>query len=962
MKGGAQAWGRAFSSRVVVDVDSRVVGTSGADEPDKPAKEETSRTKPTDGGGTGAAAGAGAPPTFDPERLRASIDATASASVHLNLAPDGASEEHMRAVMLLQRAQGIMATQRGEEADEQLGLLLAEAAHLAPGFMPAHMYLADWLANRGGAEDDAALEQVARAKEALPSWADTLSAPGFAAQQFLAGATARLNLVEGTVLLRRGDAEEGAERLKEAARVAKSAREVVPADAEAVSAAVVGDLGSDDASASPLTGEAMAEAHRAEADRIVSQAHQRLAALAAERQDVVQEASHYQQALDAAPSDRIARAGLIFSLLQWHARMRAAEDMHGAAAVLKQALEVLQEADDEVKHAVQQSTAERAIEMDAPVAGVTVSGLLYELGVLAESVGDQTLAVERFAQAVEADPESWQAHGRLGAVLQRSGRRDDIERSITHFREVLRLQPPVHAEYGHLGIASALQALGDPECLEHFRTAVELNPSNADAWGMLGTELLRRGEEDEGAAALRRALEADPDNRVVQHNLSLYEASKVVVQRQQKEAGEAGESKDDATDGDADASAPKERTTVEKVADKMAGKSTETKTKTEVRRSAARTLLEDAQVAAASGRNDDAEAKFRDAIEAFADGEGADDRLGWAVAHSNFGVFLCRVRGDLEQAELHGRHALRIARSGLEERQRGDASLEVVKPDTLAMMLHNMSEAVTRLGKLDELERDCRDVISFLKEKKLAAQPIVHYQLGTVLLMRNTDASCEEALAQFGEALKLNSAFAPAHHNAANAYLRRHLVRRDDADMDAAEHHAREAVRHDADGLDPRVALLEVLFRRVDWRAVVAQSQTGAPPGGYNEAELAWEKEGMRLLHESLTVFPTSPALHFLMGRRLMLKARFDDAVTHLRRALEGGAVMPEVHAAMLQALALALAQCGPAHYDEALAKASEAVAVDKSGAASQFHTFLASAMQQAKAGTGPLVQPAPPQ
>lgn len=980
--GGDGGLGGTPRAGIVIDSDGKVIDEAAEARADAAAAAEQHVAFSGGGGGAGDAGsavygprgGAAAQATKLMSAMNSYMEAFARASTSDDGTVDTAPQQ---ALLLVQRAM-IEAAHKGHAADAEVGALLSEAVHVAPDLVPAQMHLAAWLVDRGGDQDDAALEALDRASDNMAAFAEQVAGTDHASAT-LAAATSHTQVLRAAIHRRRGDLEAAMSLLDEALRVIDGVSIDDDADAD-----VAGADGADvvtGADGQPELTPAQAAAQITAVSRKL--VHQGMAQVfdSQDPADVMGVSNHLQQALDVDPSDVQTRAGLVASLVRWHLLLRADEDLHGASACLESALATLRGA-NELQDTFADMAARVQEELVRAHGGVSETGLLYELGVLAEGVGDQQGAIKKFKEAVEADPDSWQAHGRLGAALQRTGKVEDLDLSILHFREVLRLQPPSHKEYGHLGVASALQAKGDEECLVHFQAAVDANPANANAWAALGTELLQRGRGDEGEKALASALEAAPDHRVAKQNLAIYQMSKTVSDEHIRHkdngdesaasgAGAGASAGADASARDGDGEATKSS---DAVADGVSGTGAEGKStvgrakevlmadrqmKTSRKEaSKAREHLEKAQMATASGDLDEAERRYRAAIDEFSDGiTGKQDRLGWAVAHSNFGVFLGRAKGDLEQAVLHGEHAIRIAKSGLagpdaeSDTKVGDAAAAAkalkdgrVTPETLSLMLHNAAEALTRLGRFEELEKACRDVAAFLKANDLPAQPIVHYQLGTTLMMRPEGDKVDEALDEMTQSLELQPNFAPAHLNVANIYMRKHAQELSNVELvEKAERHARDAVKLDPDGVDSRSALAEVLFRMVDLRAIQAKSTDGLPPGGYNDDEKAIEREAMGLLREALTAFPDAPGLHFLLGRRLSLRQRHEAAVGHLRKALEastartsGGAVPNTTSAAhrgaMHEALALTLMQWGPEHADEALHHAREASGLNPAG------------------------------
>lgn len=126
------------------------------------------------------------------------------------------------------------------------------------------------------------------------------------------------------------------------------------------------------------------------------------------------------------------------------------------------------------RHAEAQPAYERAIALKADAAPV-----LNGLGMCLLARGEVQKAAAAFARAVQADPALAAARNNLGNTLGQLGQHD-------------------------LAIA-------------HLREAVRLRPNYAGAWISLDHECHVAGRDAEAAAAIERALAADPGNRVLAH-------------------------------------------------------------------------------------------------------------------------------------------------------------------------------------------------------------------------------------------------------------------------------------------------------------------------------------------------------------------------------------------------------------------------------------------------------------
>lgn len=130
-------------------------------------------------------------------------------------------------------------------------------------------------------------------------------------------------------------------------------------------------------------------------------------------------------------------------------------------------------------------------------------------GRLAFQAGDMAAAVEAFAAAVEANPESVPARVNLGSALAGTG---DVAGAMEQFRRVLELAPDNQAS--RFNLASLLAASDDRAALEEaaglLGGLVGESPGDAAARRNLAQTLTRLGRTDEALVAYREAVGIDP--------------------------------------------------------------------------------------------------------------------------------------------------------------------------------------------------------------------------------------------------------------------------------------------------------------------------------------------------------------------------------------------------------------------------------------------------------------------
>ncbi|MBI1356377.1 MAG: tetratricopeptide repeat protein [Acidobacteria bacterium] len=153
----------------------------------------------------------------------------------------------------------------------------------------------------------------------------------------------------------------------------------------------------------------------------------------------------------------------------------------------------------------------------------------YNLGNALWRSGRLEEAQAAFERAAERMPESSKAFNNLGGVLYDQGRLDEAvaqyEQALSLYRDedaqALRSSAPLmpgdaaslaaRPSVVHANLAQALLRLERPEeAVEHYRLALESDPSSPQAQAGLGLAYSKLGRYGEAVAALRRALELDP--------------------------------------------------------------------------------------------------------------------------------------------------------------------------------------------------------------------------------------------------------------------------------------------------------------------------------------------------------------------------------------------------------------------------------------------------------------------
>ncbi|MEX2465931.1 MAG: tetratricopeptide repeat protein [Gemmatimonadota bacterium] len=135
------------------------------------------------------------------------------------------------------------------------------------------------------------------------------------------------------------------------------------------------------------------------------------------------------------------------------------------------------------------------------------------------SRGDREEARSEIDRALEANPNALPALTALAAYQLISADQTGFDRTRAR---VLELNPH-YAGMDEALADLAVQTRRYQEAVERARAAVALDPAAWEAWGLLGLNLLRVGEIEEGRAALEHAFEGDPFNPWFKNTLDLLD-------------------------------------------------------------------------------------------------------------------------------------------------------------------------------------------------------------------------------------------------------------------------------------------------------------------------------------------------------------------------------------------------------------------------------------------------------
>ena len=138
------------------------------------------------------------------------------------------------------------------------------------------------------------------------------------------------------------------------------------------------------------------------------------------------------------------------------------------------------------------------------------AGLLFDLALVEDQLGNATEERRVLGVAEQADPSLAVVHSQLGVMSTRSGDYKDAEKEL---RLALEREPRDPATIGNLGVVYA--ATGRQlEAIHSFRKALGLDPDYQQAHRNLGILLAMSGSMSEAEGELEKALVLDPSDQV----------------------------------------------------------------------------------------------------------------------------------------------------------------------------------------------------------------------------------------------------------------------------------------------------------------------------------------------------------------------------------------------------------------------------------------------------------------
>jgi Tfp pilus assembly protein PilF len=154
-----------------------------------------------------------------------------------------------------------------------------------------------------------------------------------------------------------------------------------------------------------------------------------------------------------------------------------------------------------------------------------IASIHQNLGTIYQIKGERILAEAEFRHALRIDPMMVFAHANLGLLLAENWEYDE---AAQEFKEAIRLAqktrvPPSIIAQLQLDLATILWSKQDKDAaLVAYRTAVTIDPKNAETHARLGAALLELGDLDGAGVTFQEALRYAP--KKVKYSQSLKQA------------------------------------------------------------------------------------------------------------------------------------------------------------------------------------------------------------------------------------------------------------------------------------------------------------------------------------------------------------------------------------------------------------------------------------------------------
>lgn len=155
-----------------------------------------------------------------------------------------------------------------------------------------------------------------------------------------------------------------------------------------------------------------------------------------------------------------------------------------------------------------------AAELPAPAADASAADLV-SAALIHHRAGQFASAESFYRQAIQRDPENWNAHQLLGAIASETNRPDEAIALMERALELRDTQDKVR-----YNLANVLRTQGRlDEAVRHLNIAIKNRPGFAEAHLNLGCVLQKQGDVEGALASYRRAVDLKPNCAEAHHNI-----------------------------------------------------------------------------------------------------------------------------------------------------------------------------------------------------------------------------------------------------------------------------------------------------------------------------------------------------------------------------------------------------------------------------------------------------------
>jgi tetratricopeptide (TPR) repeat protein len=130
------------------------------------------------------------------------------------------------------------------------------------------------------------------------------------------------------------------------------------------------------------------------------------------------------------------------------------------------------------------------------------------LGIALDAAGKSQEAMYNYQTAIKINPLNYKAHYNLANALKEQG---NIEESLKYFQETLLINPNIADAHNNIGIILDKYLNKNDEAIYHFRQALQMELNNSHFHFNLGIALAKKGELKEAIEHFRTAVYLNPN-------------------------------------------------------------------------------------------------------------------------------------------------------------------------------------------------------------------------------------------------------------------------------------------------------------------------------------------------------------------------------------------------------------------------------------------------------------------